>query len=268
MPTPDQLANVPSPVDGDGSTSESNDDGSTSISWPDGTSRVNYADGSSMITYTDGAVLNLYRDGTRTLNDANGVALNPSTGQPVGGGDLPTPPDQGPDAILNALKGDERIANVTEALGLVQTLTEAIEGELDPAEWVKAWFEMVIQVIKALETEERGCYMRAWCYTALYSALDMGTPPEPGFQNSLQGPDQDALDKQNWDAGVTRATQQMGDGVNGVKLRNRILLRVAKDANQPNVTLDALWHAACEHTDDRQLAQAYDHLGWPDPTGA
>ncbi len=274
MPTADELANIPSPVDGDGSSTSENDDGSMTVSWPNGTSRVDYVDGSTMISFADGSVLNLYADGSQTLNDQNGVALDPATGQPQGGGaaggrgDLPTPPDQGPDRALRLMNGDDKIADVTEALGLIDTLKDAIEGELDPAEWVKKWVEMVIQVIKAMETEERGAYMRGWCYTVLYSALDMGVPPEPRFANSLRGPDQDALDQQYWDQGVSEGTTQMSNAQDGVKLRNRVLLRIAQDGNQPNVTLDALWQAACAHTDDHLLAQAYEHLSWPGPTGA
>ncbi len=269
MPTADQLAHL-DPVDGDDSSSEQNEDGSTTISWPDGTARVNYPDGTAMITYSDDAVMNIDADGTKHLNDSSGAQLDPSTGQPLGGGEgpLPTPPDQGPDKLLKLMNGEDEVADVKEAVGLVEAFKDALEGELDPAEWVEKWFEMLLVVIKAIETEERGCYMRGWCYAVLYSALDMGTPPEPTFANSLQGADQDTLDRQNWDEGVSSAQKQLADGANGISMRNRVLLRVARDGSRPNVTLDALWQAACEHTDDTQLARAYEHLGWPAPTGA
>jgi hypothetical protein len=198
MPTTDQLTQATAPPS-DLCTVTNNDDGSIVTDWPDGTQRVDYPDSSEMVTFPDGAVLNLYADGTKTLNDVNGTELDPATGAPLGGstttrqadpnatnattdpGTIDTPPDMGPDKILHLMNGDDRIADVQEAVGLVQTLKEAIEGEINPAEWVKKWIEMVLSVVKALETEERGVYYRAWCYTILYSALDMGTPPEPTF---------------------------------------------------------------------------------------
>jgi hypothetical protein len=269
MPSADQLATLPAATADDGSSQTANDDGSTTTTWPDGTSRVDYADGSTMVTFTDGAVLNVYPDGTRTLNDVNGVALDPATGAPPsGGGELPTPPDQTPDHLLRLINGDDTVSDIQEAVDLVKTFADTIGGELDPTEWVKQWFMALLAGIKALETEERGCYMRGWCYTVLYSALDMGRPPEPAFSGSLQGPDQDALDRQNWGEGVQAAEQQLAERPSGTALRNRVLLRLAQDGNQPAVTLNTLWQAACAHTDDTMLARAYEQIDWPQPTGA
>jgi len=297
MPTTDQL-NEATAAPTDDCTVTNNDDGSIVTDWPDGTQRVEYPDSSQMVTFPDGAVLNLYADGSKTLNDANGNALDPATGAPLDGvaqagptdpdttdspatttdsesdatADAPidTPPDMGPDKILRLMRGDDRIGDVQEAVGLVDTLKEAIEGEIDPAEWVKMWFEMVLAVIKALETEERGAYYRGWCYTVLYGALDMGTPPEPTFSGSLRGADQDDLDRQGWRDGVDAATSQLADGASGTGLRNRVLLRVARNGSaNPQPTLREMYVAACEHTDDKDLRRAYeDILGWPQPTGA
>jgi hypothetical protein len=128
---------------------------------------------------------------------------------------------------------------------------------------------MVLSVLKALETEERGVYYRAWCYTILYGALDMGAPPTPTFSGSLQGADQDALDAQNWQQGVSTAQGQLGNGADGDGLRNRVLFRVASNNSDPAATLKEMYGAACDATDDSQLKQAYiDILGWPAPTGA
>lgn len=269
MPTTDQLSNPPVPSEGDGSTSNPNDDGSTTTTWPDGTTRVDYPDHSSMITYTDGAILNLYLDGSRTLNDQSGNPLDPNTGQPLSSnGSIPTAPDTGPDRVLHLLNGDEEIANVLDALELVKTFGETLAGEVSPVGWVMQWIEAVLQVVKAMETEERGCKLRGWCYAVLYGALDMGIPPEPTFSGSLGGTDQDELDKSSWRDGVAAAQRQLANGKNGVMLRNRVLLRVARDGGQPATTLNAMWLATCEKTEDSQLAKAYPSLDWPQPTGA
>lgn len=269
MPTDVQLSNPPVPTDGDGSSKVTNDDGSTTTTWPDGTVRVDYTNGSAMITFPDGAVLNLYADGTRTLNDANGVALDPQTGQSLQtNAPAPTAPVTGPDRILRILHGDEAVENVTEAADLLSAFKDALEGEINPVDIVEQVIEMVLQVVKAMETEERGCQIRGWCYGLMYGALNMGSPPEPAFSGSLQGPDQDALDHQAWDAGVSSAQQQLGTGQDGVALRNKVLLRVAYDGSQPATTLDEIWHASCTKSGDQQLAAAYPSLSWPAPTGA
>jgi hypothetical protein len=271
MPTSDQLSHL-SVTDGDGSTVTNNDDGTTTTDWPDGTQRVDYTDGSVMVTFPDKSVLNMYADGSKTLNDVNGTALDPATGAPLNAqpepGPTPTPPEQGPDKLLRLLGGDESITDLDTAKSLFETFKDTLKGEIDPVEWVKQWIKMVLQVVKALETEERGCYYRGWCYAVLYGALDMGAVPSPTFANSLQGPDQDSLDKTNWDEGVSAANGQLADGKNGVSLRNRVLLRVAKNGD-PAAVLKEMYVAACDNTDDKDLKRAYaDILGWPTPTGA
>jgi hypothetical protein len=127
---------------------------------------------------------------------------------------------------------------------------------------------MIVQVVKALETEERGCEYRGWCYGVLYGALNMGSPPEPTFANSLGGPDQDVLDRNSWRSGVATATKQLADGAAGNALRNRLLFQVAVNGGDARTTLQALYQAACDQSDDWQLAKGYDHLNWPEPVGA
>jgi hypothetical protein len=269
MPTIDQLTHITA-VEGDLSTTVTNGDGTLTTDWPDGTQRIDYADGSAMVSFPDKAVLNLYPDGLKTLNDANGAALDPETGEPLGtAGPVDTPPEEGADRLLRLMSGDERVADLLEAQGLVETFADALKGEIDPVEWVIKWIEMVLQVAKALETEERGCYYRGWCYAVLYSALDMSTPAQPTFANSLQGPRQDDLDRQSWDRGVGAANFQLADGTAGTGLRNRVLLRVAATGASPLTTLRDMYQTACDHSGDSALRQGYeDILTWPDPLGA
>ena len=269
MPSSDELQQI-FVVEGDGSSTTTNEDGSTITTWPSGLQRVDYPDSSAMVTFPDGAVLNIYADGTRTLNDAQGGHLDPVTGNPLGnGGPVGTPPDIGPDEVNRVLHGDKPIADAQEALSLIEAFKDALEGDISPAEWVAKWMDMVLEVVKAVETEERGCYYRGWCYGVLYAVLGMGTPPEPTFSGSLQGPDQDALDQQYWKRGVAAAADQLASGSNGVGLRNRALLRIAADGGDPAITLKEMYVAACDHTDDQQLKEAYaDILSWPQATGA
>jgi hypothetical protein len=289
MPTPAQLAAI-DPAPGDGSSTTTNDDGSTSVSWPDGTTRVDEPDGSSIITFPDFSVLNLNTDGTRTLNDAAGNPLDPSTGESLNGGNqpLPTPPPTSIEQLTDFVEGVSAIGDLAQATGILRglgiavivdkkygaiselatALADALKGEISPVAWFKNVIIMLLNIIKAIETEERGVSMRAWCYTMVYDAMGMGTPPEPTFSGSLQGPDQDATDRQSWEDSVTEATQQLQDGSKGVALRNRVLLLIAKCSGDPAQAVTELWANACGASDDPQLLQAYPTLDWPQPTGA
>ncbi len=130
---------------------------------------------------------------------------------------------------------------------------------------------MLLAVVKAIETEQRGARMRSWCYTVVYDAMGLGSPPEPTFSGSDGGPDQDALDQQWWDDARKQAEGQLADGQNGTALRNRVLLVIAKCGGDPSSAVTELRAAACRNSgDDGQagLLAVYPQLSWPSPTGA
>lgn len=281
-------------VNSDGSETVTNDDGSTTTTWSDGVSRVDYPDGSSMTTYSDGQVLNIYADGTRTLNDVNGNPLNPTTGEPLSDSSdqpIPTPPPTTVEQLREILEGGNAIVDLATAKGILRgfgvaavvdkqycalselaiAFREALKGELSPINWFTQWVKMVLAVVNALETEERGAAMRSWCYTVTYDAMGMGIPPEPTFSGSLQGPDQDALDMKWWDDARKQAEEQLADGTSGVALRNRVTLLVAKCGGNPATAVNELWAAACRNSGDdgnAGLLAAYPNLSWPQTTGA
>lgn len=218
----------------------------------------------------------------------------------LGAGGAPTPPPAPVDQVIDAVKGISTLggtgtptvfAGLFEAEGLLRALGiaavvdkpysalaelasdlgDALKGELSPIEWFTE--TVLMRVIKAAGTEERGCSMRAWCYTVLYAALGMGgqteDPGEPAFSRSSQGPDQGALDRQSWDEGLAQAKSQLADGQNGTALRNRVLLLTAKCGGQPGSAITELWAAACKASGDdggADLLAAYPHLSFPEPT--
>ena len=196
---------------------------------------------------------------TQPLADGNGSS---SDGGP------PTPAPSAAEQVSEVLDGLHKIVDVAEAAGyLAGEAGELALEAIEPLSAVLVTVELFTNVIHAMETEERGCSMRGWCYAMLYGALEMGAPPEPTFQGSLAGPDQDQLDKQGWDQGVSEGQQELASGTEGVALSNKLLLRVARDGN-PATTVNALWQASCAKSGDHQLAQAYPNLSWPQPTGA
>jgi hypothetical protein len=184
------------------------------------------------------------------------------------GDDTPTPAPSAGEQVSEVLEGLHKVVDVAEAAGyLAGDAAEVALGAIEPVSGILLVVELFTNVIKAMETEERGCSMRGWCYAVLYGALNMGTPPEPTFQGSLQGPGQDQLDKQAWDQGVADGQQELANGADGVALSNKVLLLVAHDGD-PAKALNDLWQACCAKSGDSQLAQAYSNLIWPQPTGA
>jgi hypothetical protein len=293
MPTAAQLAHI-EPTEGDGASVVQNEDGSTQTSWPDGTVRIDGTDGTAMVTFPDFSVLNIEADGTRTLNDVNGRPLDTTTGEPLSGppdDGTPTPPPTTVEELSEILEGVSAITDLAGAKGilrafgvaavvdkqyaalseLVMAFGEGLKGELSPVNWFIQPLKMLLALIKAIQTEERGAAMRSWCYTVAYDALNMGTPAEPTFSGSLGGPDQDALDQQWWDDSRKQAEQQLVDGQNGVALRNRVMLVFAKCGGDGSSAVTELWAAACRNSgDDGQagLLAAFPQLSWPEPTGA
>jgi hypothetical protein len=216
---------------------------------------------------------------TSTPTSSSGGDVSGNDGSPDGGtstttaadASTPTPAQSTADLVSQILSGVHKIADVAEAAAYVAgDAGEAVLGAIEPVNVILLAIELFTQVIKATETEEHGCKMRGWCYAALYGALNMGTPPEPTFQGSLAGPEQDQLDQQWWDQGVAEGQQDLANGTNGVTLSNKLLLRVAYDGNNPATTLNGLWQACCAQSevDGQQLAAAYPSLNWPQPTGA
>ncbi|WP_031173843.1 hypothetical protein [Streptomyces durhamensis] len=291
MPTAEQLAQI-NPVDGDGSSVVQNDDGSTTTTFVDGTVRVDGTDGTVMVTFPDFSVLNIAADDTRTLNDVNGSPLDPTTGAPLsgqGGDQIPTPPATTVEQLTDFVDGVQAIGDLATAQGILKGLgvaavvdqqygalselatafSDALKGEVSPVNWFAQPLKMLLAVIKAIETEERGVAMRSWCYTVVYDAMGMGAPPEPTFSGSLQGPDQDAIDKKWWEESLGKAQEQLADGQNGVALRNQVLLLIAKCNGDPRAAVTELWAASCKKSGDDTgggLLASFPQLSWPDPT--
>lgn len=293
MPTAAQLAHIV-PTDGDGASVVQNDDSSTQTSWPDDTVRVDETDGTVVVTFPDFSVLNIESDGTRTLNDVNGTPLDPETGEPLSdppNGGTPTPSPTTVEELSEILEGASAIVNLAGAEGILRAFGvtavvdkqyaalselamafgEALKGELSPTTWFAQAMKMVLAVVKAVETEERGAAMRSWCYTMIYDAMGMGSPPEPTFSGSLGGTDQDALDQKWWDGARKEAEEQLADGQDGVALRNRVMLVIAKCGGDASTAVTELWAAACQKSGDdgnAGLLAAFPQLSWPEPTGA
>jgi hypothetical protein len=164
-----------------------------------------------------------------------------------------------PEDIMN---GAHALTTAGELLEIFGQLPESLGAWVEPVGGVLQVITMVVNVIKALETEERGAGYRGTAYGLVYGALGMGTPSAT-CSGSLQGADQDKLDQDAFDKGASEAASSMGDTVS----RNRVLVRIAKDGD-PGTTVNSLYQALCASSDDGALAQAYSSLPWPAPVCA
>lgn len=257
--------NPPPDVGEPGATSEAVDD-TIVTSFPDGTSRVDYPDRSVMVLFPDGAVLNIYPDGTRTFNDADGVALDPWTGGPLDA--LPSEPTGGTERLLEILGGYHDLTDLEEAQGYLELLGDTATGELSPVGWFTEVVGAGLHVLAALETRQRGCRRRGWCYASVYGALGMGAPDDPPFAPGHVDTDEDALDLAAWREGVAHAAAQLtAPGTEGPRFRNRVLMEIARLGADPRAAVQSLWDTACDHYPDGDgaLKAAYAHLPWPAP---
>lgn len=260
-------------------TSVQNDDGSTTTTYDDGSSKTDYSDGSSMTMYADGSVYNQYPDGSHTYNDVNGNPISQSGPgeQHAGGGEQhqaggeghegggeghdggPATPVDGTSVedVMPYLEGAHGIIDLAHAALLFGGEGgEVVIGAIEPIGSVLQVAIMLIEFYEAVTTPERGCEARGWCYAVMYGALDRGQPPEPAFNGNLLGADQDNLNREGWRKGVASGAQAVQD----LKLRNRILLRVAYDHSDANNTLQHLWTTVAQHDGLEKEIEAYPSL--------
>lgn len=251
-------------LNADGSTTEYNDDQTATTSWPDGTTRVDYSDGSSTTTYPDGRVLNVYADGTRDFNDQYGTKLDPDTGQPLGGdpGQVVDPPTDPEEIVSEILHGAHALSSLGDAVGMLGNV-ELLELYAEPVDGVLTVVVMAFEVWKALESANRAYATAGYAYGLMYGALDMGDPSYPAGAYSLDSDETIAVKTQRFTEGIDQAKGELGNGADGVVLRNRILLRTASKQSYPSVVLDEIWQACCRRTDNEFYA-SHMTLMWPD----
>lgn len=163
------------------------------------------------------------------------------------------------DDIMNGAHVLSTAAELAEIFGKVP---EALGAWVEPIGGIITVIDMIINVIKALETEERGAGYRGTAYGTVYGALGMGTPSVT-CSGSLQGHDRDELDQKAFDQGASESASLMSNAVN----KNRVLVRIAVDGD-PGTTVNKIYQQLCADSDDHQLAQAYENLSWPGPVCA
>jgi hypothetical protein len=161
------------------------------------------------------------------------------------------------------MNGSHALLTAAELLELFGTCPEALAVWVEPIDGVITIIEMVYNTIKAMETEERGAGFRGTAYGTVYGALGMGVPSAM-CSGSIKGHEQDQLDQKAFDEGAREAVSKVSDAVS----KNRVIVRIAQDGNDPGKTVNAIYQHLCSESGDRELAMAYDNLAWPGPVCA
>jgi hypothetical protein len=169
------------------------------------------------------------------------------------------------DDIINGAHVVTTVAELLDIFGKFPQFAESLAPFAEPAGGILVVITSVIQVIKAMGTEERGAGYRGTAYGLVYGALGMGTPSAT-CSGSDNGPDQDKLNQDAFNKGASEgAAKGSGDPIT----HNRILCRIALAKNDPQPTVVAIYQALCAGSDDKALSDAYsDALSWPAPVCA
>jgi len=160
----------------------------------------------------------------------------------------------GTEYVKKVLEGSEALTKVSEAVAILAD-AEAFLGVAEPLGGVLTIIVMIVNVWEALELPERTCSYQGLCYGLMYTALGMGDPqPNPGWPGADAAPEGAA----HFAEGLAEAKKRLGNGQEGVKSKNLLLLAIAKDKEQK--VINQLWQKAVP--DDDHLLRMFT-VEWP-----
>ena len=170
----------------------------------------------------------------------------------AGSSDQAIAPDK--EYVDKVLTGAVGLSKVSEAAAIVagaETVVEAIE----PIGAVIEIVHMVLSVWDALETPDRTCGYQGLVYGLMYAALGKGDPrPNPTWPDLKAAPNHD----KEFFEGVAEAKKRLANGQSGTRIKNLILLDVAKRGEK--AVINNLWQHAIP--DDDHLLRMYT-IEWP-----
>jgi len=158
------------------------------------------------------------------------------------------------DYIDEVLRGGYVITKLSEAAAILARSERIIEV-IEPIGAVVEVVDMVLNVWDALETPDRTCGYQGLVYGLMYGALDKGDPqPNPTWPDLSAAPCHD----EKFFEGVAEAKKRLADGQSGVRIKNLILLDVAKRGEK--AVTNNLWQHAI--SDDDHLLKMFT-IEWP-----
>ena len=159
-----------------------------------------------------------------------------------------------PDYVNSVLTGVVALSKVSEA-GAIIVGAEAVADAIEPIGAVLEVAHMVLAVWDALETPDRTCGYQGLVYGLMYASLAIGDPqPNPTWPNLSDAPQHD----QRFAEGVAQAKSRLANGQDGVRVKNLILLDVAKRGEK--AVINDLWQHAV--SDDDHLLRMFT-IEWP-----
>ncbi len=155
------------------------------------------------------------------------------------------------DKVLTGAVGISKVSEAAAIIAGAETVVEAIE----PIGAVIEVVHMVLSVWDALETPDRTCSYQGLVYGLMYAALGKGDPqPNPTWPDLKDAPYHD----EKFFEGVGEAKKRLADGQSGTRIKNLILLDVAKRGEK--AVINNLWQHAI--SDDDHLLRMYT-IEWP-----
>jgi hypothetical protein len=172
-------------------------------------------------------------------------------GKAVSSDEVVSPENEYVEKVLTGAVGLSKLSEAAAILASAETVVETIE----PIGAVLEIAHMAVDLWEALETPNRICGYQGLVYGLMYAALDKGNPqPNPKWPNLEDAPDHDKA----FFEGVAEAKERLADGQDGARIKNIILLDVAKRGEK--TVINNLWQHAIPDSD--HLLRMYT-IEWP-----
>ncbi|MGO8985659.1 MAG: hypothetical protein ACLPHI_04145 [Terriglobales bacterium] len=178
---------------------------------------------------------------TATFSNVNNAAQLSNQGASAGNsgqmqsGSAAAPDQDYVDSVLSGAVGLSKVSEAAAIIAGAETIIEVIE----PIGAVLEIAHMVLGVWDALEITNRTCGYQGLVYGLMYGALGMGDPqPNPTWPNLSDASQHD----QRFAEGLADAKSRLANGQDGVRIKNVILLDVAKRGEK--AVINSLWQNA------------------------
>jgi len=170
----------------------------------------------------------------------------------TGSSDQAVAPDK--EYVEKVLRGTEGISTIGETAAIIAS-AETVVAVIEPIGGVLAVVSMILTVWNSLELPDRTCAYQGLVYGLMYGALNKGDPqPNPTWPDLKDAPKHD----EKFFEGVGEAKKRLADGQSGTRIKNLILLDVAKRGEK--AVINNLWQHVISDSD--QLLKRYT-LDWP-----
>jgi hypothetical protein len=155
------------------------------------------------------------------------------------------------DDVRAILDGVHAIGDLAEAAALVNggpTAELLLEG-LEPFNAVLTPIVLALNVLHGMNAKYIAYGCAGTSYGLIVGASGQGSTAYPAGGYSIEDDETVQLKQKSWSDGVSDAQSKLGDGQNGVALKNKIMLRIAQNGGSPEPVLQETWVELCKSCD-------------------